>query len=250
MLSLVATPIGNLGDITLRAIETLKAADIVVSEDTRTTGNLLRHLGIENKSQLAYHEHNERQMLPRLLKLLGEGKHLALATDAGSPGISDPGYLLVRAAIQEGLEVTAIPGPAALIPAVTLSGLPTHSFTFRGFAPHKAGPRRRFIAVDAASPHTLIYYESPHRLKAFLEDALSVLGDRPAALANDLTKLFETVWRAPLSELIARLEAEEPRGEYVVVISGAPEPAPEPEPEEDTLPYAMPPLPDFSKKKK
>lgn len=220
MLYLVATPIGNLGDITLRALETLKLVDLVVSEDTRKTGIMLKHFEFK-KPQLSFHEYNEEKVLPKVLALLQEGQSVALVTNAGSPAVSDPGFLLVRAVIAAGLPVTAIPGPTAVITALILSGLPVHSFTFRGFPPRKPGPRRRFIGIDAASPHTLIFYESPYRLKSFLQDALAVLGDRQAALANDLTKLFESVWRGSISELITRLETEEPRGEYTVVIAGA-----------------------------
>jgi len=221
MLYLVATPIGNLGDISLRALETLKNVDVVLSEDTRTTGVLLRHYEIK-KPQLAFHAYNEERVVPKVMALLAEGKHVALVTDAGSPGISDPGFSLVRAAVQAGMTVSAIPGPAALILAVTLSALPAHSFTFRGFPPRKPGARRRFFAVDAQSPHTLVFYESPYRLKAFLQDALAVYGDRPAALANDLTKLFEKVSRGSLSQLLAEVEGEKTlRGEYTVVIAGA-----------------------------
>lgn len=219
MLYLVSTPIGNLGDISLRALETLKAVDVVASEDTRKTGFLLKHFEI-SKPQLSFHAYNEERVLPKLLDLLRQGKSVALVSDAGSPGISDPGYLLVRGVLQAGLEVTAIPGVAAVIMALVLSGLPAHSFTFRGFPPRKSGARRRWLAVDSNSPHTLIFYESPYRLKAFLVDAQAVYGDRPAAIANDLTKLYEAVWRGSLSELIARLELEEPRGEYTVVIAG------------------------------
>ena len=219
MLYLVSTPIGNLGDITLRALETLRAVDAVASEDTRHTSILLRHYEIK-KPQIAFHEYNEEKALPRILNLLREGKSVAVVTDAGTPGISDPGFLIVRAAVAEGLPVTAIPGPAALIMALVLSGLPVHSFTFRGFPPRKPGARRRFFEVDADSPHTLIFYESPYRLRAFLQDALAVYGDRPAALGNDLTKLFETVTRAPLSELLAGLPEGELKGEYTVVIAG------------------------------
>ena len=219
MLYLVSTPIGNLGDITLRALETLKSVDVVASEDTRTTGMLLKHFEIK-KPQLSFHDYNEERALPKLLQLLEGGKSVALVTDAGTPAVSDPGYLLVRGVIAAGLPVTAIPGPSAVIMALVLSGLPVHSFTFRGFPPRKPGPRKRFFEVDAASPHTLIFYESPHRLKAFLKDALEVYGDRPAALANDLTKLFEAVLRGSLSSLLADLEQNEPRGEYTVVIAG------------------------------
>jgi 16S rRNA (cytidine1402-2'-O)-methyltransferase len=219
MLYLVATPIGNLSDITLRAIAVLKAVDFVASEDTRRTGLLLKHLGI-SRSQMALHEHNERRATQRILDLLQEGRSVALVADAGTPCVSDPGFGLVRAAIEAGLEVTMVPGPTALVMAVVLSGLPTHAFTFRGFAPRKGGPRRRFLTVDAQSPHTLIFYESPYRLRAFLEDALTVLGDRRAAVAKELTKVFESVRRGRISELLNRLE-ERSKGEFVIVIEGA-----------------------------
>ncbi len=223
MLYLVATPIGNLGDITLRALETLRSVDFVASEDTRTTGRMLKHFEI-SRPQIAFHEHNEDKAGERILGLLREGKSVALVTDAGTPGISDPGYSLVRRAIDGGEEVTMVPGPAGLIMAVVLSGLPLHSFTFRGFPPRKSGQRRRFLEVDLQSPHTLIFYESPFRLAAFLEDALAVYGDRRAALANDLTKMFEKVERGTLSQLHA-LVADEAKlkGEYIVVIAGAEE---------------------------
>jgi 16S rRNA (cytidine1402-2'-O)-methyltransferase len=219
MLYLVATPIGNLGDISQRALDTLRAVDLIASEDTRKTGLLLQHFGIK-KPQIAFYEHNEKRAGPRIIEALHEGQNVALVTSAGTPGISDPGFTLVRDAIQAGIQVTMIPGPSAVIMALALSGLPMHSFTFRGFPPRKGGPRRRFLAIDQDSPHTLIFYESPYRLVKFLEDALAVLGDRQAAVTNELTKLFETVRRGRLSELIARFQDEEPRGEYTVVIAG------------------------------
>lgn len=220
MLYLVATPIGNLSDITLRALETLKAVDIVASEDTRKTGMLLKRFDIA-KPQIAFHEHNEQKALPRIMGLLQAGQSVAVVTDAGTPGIADPGFVLVRACIAQEIPVTMIPGASALLMALVLSGLPAHSFTFRGFPPRKSGKRRRFLEIDAASPHTLIFYESPHRLRPFLEDALAVYGDREAALANELTKLFEGVQRGALSTLLAQLGEETPRGEYVVVIAGS-----------------------------
>jgi 16S rRNA (cytidine1402-2'-O)-methyltransferase len=220
MLYLVATPIGNLGDITLRALETLKAVDIIASEDTRKTGLLLKHFEIQ-KPQLAFHEHNEAAATQRVMNLLQEGRSVALVTNAGTPGISDPGFTLVRQAVALGLEVTMIPGPSAVVMALVLSGLAVHSFTFRGFTPRRSAARQRFFAQDRASPYTLIYYESPYRLRAALADALAVFGDRPAAVANDLTKLFEAVERGPLSALNARFAAATMRGEYVLVIAGA-----------------------------
>lgn len=220
MLYLVATPIGNLGDITLRAIETLRQVDVVASEDTRKTGRLLQHLGIR-KPQISFHEHNEAAAGRRILGFLEAGQSVAVVTSAGTPGISDPGYSIVQLALEHGHEFTMVPGPSALVVAVVLSGLPTHSFTFRGFPPRRSGARRRFLELDAASPHTLIYYESPHRLLATLQDALDVLGDRRAAVCNELTKLYERTDRGRLSELIAELGATRLRGEYVVVIAGA-----------------------------
>lgn len=220
MLYLVATPIGNLSDITLRGLETLRQVDLILSEDTRKTGILLKHYDIK-KPQMAFQEYNELRMIPKIIAMLQEDKSIALVTEAGSPAVSDPGFTLVRAAVEAGLPVTAIPGPTAVVTALVLSALPVHSFTFRGFPPRKPGPRKRFFAVDLDSPHTLIFYESPYRLKAFLADALAVYGDRPAAVANDLTKMFEAVFRGRLSECIAHFETEEPRGEYTVVIGGS-----------------------------
>ena len=220
MLYLVATPIGNLGDITLRALETLKAADLIASEDTRVTGRLLKHFGI-SKPQIAFHEHNERRAGAKVLARLQRGQSVALVTSAGTPGISDPGYSLVRLAIEHDLEVTMIPGPSALVMAVVLSGLPIHSFTFRGFTPRKTGARRRFYEADVASPHTLLYYESPYRLLASLQDALQIFGDREATVANDLTKLYEKVHRGTLSELIEALAGVRLRGEFVLLVQGA-----------------------------
>jgi 16S rRNA (cytidine1402-2'-O)-methyltransferase len=220
MLYLVATPIGNLGDITLRALEVLREVDLIASEDTRKTGLLLRHFGI-HKPQVSFHEHNEQQAGPRIIEMVREGKSVAVVTNAGTPGISDPGYTLVRRAIEAGVPFTMVPGPAAFVMAVVLSGLPSHSFTFRGFPPRKPGPRCRFFAVDKDSPHTLIFYESPYRLQDFLQDALQVFGDRQAALAHELTKLHESVERGTLSSLLEGVRKTEPRGEYVIVIAGA-----------------------------
>ena len=220
MLYLVSTPIGNLGDITLRALEVLRAAAYVASEATRRTALLLKHFDIK-KPQIAFHEHNEEKAGPRIIGLVQAGQSVAVVSNAGTPGIADPGYTLVRRAIDLELPVTMVPGPSALVMALVLSGLPSHSFTFRGFPPRKSGKRRTFLEVDRDSPHTLVFYESPHRLSDFLTDALAVYGDRPAAVANELTKMFESVRRGALSELIAQLEGTEQRGEYVVVIEGA-----------------------------
>lgn len=220
MLYLVATPIGNLGDITLRALEVLRAVDYVASEDTRKTGLLLKHFDIK-KPQIAFHEHNEERAGQRIIALIAEGQSVAVVSNAGTPGIADPGFTLVRRAVELNLPVTMLPGPSAVIMALVLSGLPSHGFTFRGFPPRKSGKRRTFLEVDRDSPHTLIFYESPHRLREFLADALVVYGDRPAAVANELTKMFESVRRGRVSELIAMVDEAEPRGEYVVMIGGA-----------------------------
>lgn len=220
MLYLVATPIGNLNDITLRALETLRSVDFVASEDTRKTGLLLKHFDI-SKPQIAFHEHNEQQAGERIEQLLKEGKSIAVVTNAGTPGISDPGFTLVRRAVNANIEVTMIPGPTAFAMALVLSGLPVHSFTFRGFPPRKTVGRCKFLAIDKDSPHTLIFYESPYRLEAFLRDALATYGDREAALANDLTKMFEKVERGTLSSLLENVSQKEPKGEYIIVIAGA-----------------------------
>lgn len=220
MLYLVATPIGNLGDITLRALDILRSVDIVASEDTRKTGLLLKHFDIQ-KPQMAFHEHNEQRAGARIEELLRQGQSVAVVTDAGTPGISDPGFTLVRRAIQAEVDFTMIPGPAAFVMALVLSGLPVHSFTFRGFPPRKPVGRRKFFEVDRESPHTLIYYESPYRLEGFLKDALEVFGDRHAALANDLTKMFEKVERGTISTLLTTLSQQAKlKGEYIVVIGG------------------------------
>ncbi len=221
MLYLVATPIGNLNDITLRALNTLREVDIIASEDTRKTGLLLKHFDI-SKPQIAFHEHNEQRAGQHLEDLLKQGKSIALVTNAGTPGISDPGFTLVRRAINAHINVTMIPGPTAFVMAIVLSGLPVESFTFRGFPPRKSGPRRRFIEVDKELPHTLIFYESPYRLDAFLHDALAVLGDREAAIANDLTKMFELVQRGTISSLLQWVtQLSKLKGEFIVVIAGA-----------------------------
>ena len=218
MLYLVATPIGNLSDISQRAIQTLGDVDYVASEDTRKTGRLLAHFDIK-RPQISFHEHNKQRATAKIMTLLEQGKTVALVTSAGTPGISDPGFVLVRAALEADIQVTMLPGPTAFVAALVLSGLPVHAFTFRGFAPRKSGQRKKFLAIDKDSPHTLIFYESPHRLRAFLEDAIEVFGDRRAALAKELTKIFESVRRGRLSELLAGLD-EKLKGEYVVVIAG------------------------------
>lgn len=218
-LYLVATPIGNLDDITLRALNILNEVDLIGSEDTRKTGRLLKHFNI-SKPQISFHEHNQEYAGKRIIGLLEQGKSIALVTNAGTPGISDPGFTLVRSAINSGIDVTMIPGASAFVMALVLSGLPVHGFTFRGFPPRKTSARRKFLFIDQNSPHTLIFYESPHRLKAFLTDAIEVFGNRKAVIANDLTKMYENVQRGRLSELLADLGDGKLKGEYTVVIEG------------------------------
>ncbi|MCZ8041809.1 MAG: 16S rRNA (cytidine(1402)-2'-O)-methyltransferase [Beijerinckiaceae bacterium] len=217
-LHIVATPIGNLRDISFRALATLAAADAVLAEDTRTSKTLLAHYGISTPLY-PYHEHNAEQMRPKILGKLREGGKLALISDAGTPLVSDPGYKLVAEVVAEGLPVTGIPGPSAVLAALVLAGLPTDRFFFEGFLPPKAAARRGRLTELASIPGTLVFFESPRRLAEMLSDAAAVLGERPGAVARELTKFYETVRRGPLSVLAAHYEGEEEaRGEIVVVI--------------------------------
>jgi 16S rRNA (cytidine1402-2'-O)-methyltransferase len=221
-LVLIATPIGNLGDITARALEGLKSADVIACEDSRVTGKLLAAAGIE-KPLLPYHDHNAEVMRPKLLARIAAGAQVALVSDAGTPLISDPGYKLVQAAVEAGLAVTMLPGPSAPIMALALSGLPSDRFLFGGFLPAKSKARRDAIAEAARTPVTLIFFETAPRLLDSLQDLHAVLGDRKAAVARELTKLFEEVRRESLSALIAHYaQAGAPKGEIVVVV-GPPE---------------------------
>lgn len=218
-LYLVATPIGNLDDITLRALKVLKGADVIACEDTRVTGKLLSLLGIGGVSLSPYHEHNAERARPALLGRLREGAVVALVSDAGTPLVSDPGYRLVRACIEEDLPVTSLPGPSAALTALQLSGLPCDRFLFAGFLPTKDGARRQALAEVAAAPASLLFYESPRRLADSLAVMAEVLGPRQAAVARELTKLYEEVRRGGLAELAAHYAAEgAPKGEVVVVV--------------------------------
>lgn len=217
-LHIVATPIGNLRDISFRALATLAAADAILAEDTRTSKTLLAHYGISTPL-LPYHEHNAAQMRPKVLAKLREGGKLALISDAGTPLVSDPGYKLVAELVAEGLPVTGIPGPSAVLAALVLAGLPTDRFFFEGFLPPKSGGRRTRLTELAAIPGTLVFFESPRRLAEMLADAAAVLGARPGAVARELTKFYETVRRGTLPELAAHYDSEEEaRGEIVVII--------------------------------
>ncbi|MCT4494246.1 16S rRNA (cytidine(1402)-2'-O)-methyltransferase [Bosea minatitlanensis] len=217
-LHIVATPIGNLRDISFRALATLAAADAILAEDTRTSKTLLAHYGIATPL-LPYHEHNAAQMRPKVLARLREGGKLALISDAGTPLVSDPGYKLVAELVAEGLPVTGIPGPSAVLAALVLAGLPTDRFFFEGFLPPKSAARRTRLTELAAIPGTLVFFESPRRLAEMLADAAAVFGTRAGAVARELTKFHETVRRGPLPDLAAHYETdEEPRGEIVVII--------------------------------
>jgi len=219
---LVSTPIGNLGDMTSRAVTALKLADIVLCEDSRVTARLLSAFGLRARLE-PFHDHNEEERVPRLLEAAQSGQKLALVSDAGTPLMSDPGFRLVRAMVAAGLTVTAIPGPNAAVTALALSGLPPHPYLFLGFPPPRGAARRTgFAALRAAEAAglsaSMVWYESPHRIAEMLADLLTVFGDRPAALARELTKHFEEVRRGPLSALIAGVAAEAPRGEITVVL--------------------------------
>ena len=219
-LFLVGTPIGNLGDLTERARETLAAVDLVAAEDTRRTGKLLAHLGIEAR-MLSLFEGNERERTERLMDELRGGARVALVSDAGMPSVSDPGFRLVRACAEEGIDVTVIPGPSAVTAALAVSGLPTDRWVFEGFLPRRAGERRTRLRELAAEPRTVVLFESPRRLAATLREVLEELGDRGVAVARELTKLHEEVLRGRVSEALEALDGTEPKGEVVVVLEGA-----------------------------
>jgi len=217
-LHVVATPIGNLGDVTLRALRTLAGADAVAAEDTRHTGRLLAHFAID-VPLLRYDEHGAAAQRPLILERLAAGEAIALVSDAGTPLVSDPGYRLVREAREAGHRVHAVPGPSAPVAALSVAGLPTDAFFFAGFLPQKSAARRARIAELAAVPGTLVFFEAPHRLGPALADLAEVLGDRPAAVARELTKRFETVDRATLSELAERHSGGETKGEIVLLVA-------------------------------
>ncbi len=216
-LVLVPTPIGNLEDITLRAIRTLKEADAVICEDTRVTRKLLTHLGLQ-KNLISYHLNNEHKVVDGIVAQVRLGKTLALVTDAGTPGISDPGFLLVRACLQEDIEVVCLPGPVAFVPALVASGLPTERFVFEGFLPHKKGRETRLKQI-AAETRTVVLYESTHRILKTLEQLVQFCGpDRPCAVGRELTKMHEEMVRGTLASVRQHLSEHEIRGEFVVVI--------------------------------
>ncbi len=234
-LYIVSTPIGNAADVSLRALDILAAAQAVACEDTRVTAKLLALHGIR-APLLPYHEHNAERMRPRIVRRLEQGETIALVSDAGTPLISDPGYKLVRACVEAGLAVTAVPGPSAVTTALVLSGLPTDRFLFAGFLPPRAAARRTALAEVADLRATLVFLEAKQRLAPCLADMAEVLGDRPAAVARELTKKFEEVRRATLSELTRHYrEAGEPKGEITIVVGPPLEAAPDDATVEDTL---------------
>jgi 16S rRNA (cytidine1402-2'-O)-methyltransferase len=220
-LILCGTPIGNLEDVSARALRVLAQADVVACEDTRRTRRLLSHHGIKARAMVAYHDGNERRAARGLVQRIAGGDVVVLVSDAGMPGLSDPGYRLVRACVDAELPLEVVPGPSAAVTAIAVSGLPAGRFVFEGFLPRKAADRRRRIGELSSETRTLVIYESPHRIEDSLLDLQKGLGDRPACLARELTKLHEEVRRGTLSELIEGVRAEGARGEIVLVIGGA-----------------------------
>ena len=218
MLYVVATPIGNLGDITLRALEVLKSVDLVAAEDTRHSGLLMKHFGIK-KPFISYHEHNEAKRTAELVERLAAGENVALITDAGTPGLSDPGLRLVRECIQRELSFTIIPGPSSILTALVGSGFSTERFSFRGFLPVKTGRRERELRAAAESGETIIFFDSPYRLTKTLAACIDVMPDRQLCVARELTKKFEEFRRGTARELFAHYEAHTPKGEIALVIS-------------------------------
>ena len=217
---LVPTPIGNLADITLRALDVLRTADLILAEDTRTSGKLLKHYDI-NAPMRSYHMHNEHKAVAKITDELTQGKKIALISDAGSPGISDPGFLLVRSCVEQQIPVYALPGATALIPALTLSGLPSERFVFEGFLPQKKGRQTRLNAL-AEENRTMIFYESPHRIVKTLTQLGDVLGkDRKASASREITKKFEETVRGSLASLEEHFTEHPPKGEFVLIVEGA-----------------------------
>jgi 16S rRNA (cytidine1402-2'-O)-methyltransferase len=218
VLYLVPTPIGNLQDITLRALEVLKSADLILAEDTRTSSKLLNHYNI-NTPLTPFHQHNEHQVLRHIVGQLTEGKTMALITDAGTPGISDPGFLLVRECIQQKIRLECLPGATAFVPALVNSGLPAHRFCFEGFLPLKKG-RHTLLSSLATEERTMIFYESPVRLVKTLQDLLKYFGDRRCSVSRELTKMFEENVRGSLMEVISHFKDKSVKGEIVIVVEG------------------------------
>lgn len=221
-LYVVGTPIGNLEDITFRAVRILQSVDLIAAEDTRHTGRLLQHFQI-TAPQISYHDHNQNSRIPELIEKLYQGKAIALVTDAGIPGISDPGYELVKACIEAGISVVPIPGASAVITALSAAGLPTDKFVFEGFLPAKGKERKERLEFLQSEPRTIVFYEAPHRLRQTLQDLADALGaERQIVLGRELTKLHEEFWRGNIERAIAHYQQKEPQGEYTLVVAGIP----------------------------
>lgn len=217
MLYIVATPIGNLEDITLRAIRTLKEADYVVAEDTRHSGILLKKYGVKTP-QLSFHAHSTDAQLEKLITLLREGKNLALISDAGMPGISDPGYKLIQAALKSNVQITVIPGPSAVITAIAGSGLPSHRFLYIGYLPLKKG-RKKMLESLVNFPYTIVLYEAPHRIQKTLKEIEEYFGNCRITLCREMTKKFEEFWHGNVTDALAHFEKKQPRGEFTIVLA-------------------------------
>ena len=219
MLYIVPTPIGNLADITRRAVDILAEADFILAEDTRTSGILLKHLEI-SKPMMAYHQHNEHKILPRVIERLRSGETGALVSDAGTPGISDPAFLIIRECLRENIEVICLPGPTAFVPALVCSGLPCERFVFEGFLPHKKGRQTRLNAL-AEENRTMVFYESPHRLLKTLSQLAEVMGEeRQASVSREISKVYEETIRGSLAEIVSHFSNNLIKGEFVIVVAG------------------------------
>jgi len=219
VLYLVATPIGNLEDITYRAVKVLSSVDLIAAEDTRKTKILLNHYGI-TKPMMSYYSYNEKTRAPQLIEKLIAGQSIALVSDAGTPGISDPAFHIVQQALENRISIIPIPGPTAFISALIASGLPTDRFVFEGFLPLKKGRKTKFESLKTES-RTMVLYESPHRIRKILADIYNIFGNRNVVVARELTKKFEEIVRGPIQSVLVEMEKKEPRGEYVVIIEGA-----------------------------
>lgn len=219
ILYLVPTPVGNFEDITMRALRILREADLILAEDTRTSGNLLRHFDIKN-AMLSYHKFNEHQTVESVVNRLRGGETVAVVSDAGTPGISDPGFLVAREAIRAGIEVITLPGATAMVPALVSSGLPCDRFCFEGFLPQKKGRQSRLKAL-ATEPRTMVFYESPHRVVKALAQMIEVFGaERPVSVCREISKIHEESVRGTLAEALEHFQTNEPRGEFVIVVDG------------------------------
>jgi 16S rRNA (cytidine1402-2'-O)-methyltransferase len=219
MLYIVPTPIGNLSDITQRSINTLEDVDLILAEDTRTTGKLLKHIGV-SKPMISYHQHNEHKILQKIVERLKAGESVALVSDAGTPGISDPAFLIIRECINQNIGVSCLPGPTAFIPALVCSGLPCDRFVFEGFLPHKKGRQTRLTKL-AEEQRTMVFYESPHRLVKTLKQFSEIFGsDRLASVSREISKIYEETIRGTLGEIILHFESNPVKGEFVIVLAG------------------------------